>query len=111
MEKWPHWMEDIKVNIDIVMSNPPGSVLNGTIIRGYRWQRVVIIYPNLLFACTFTSSRDTDEASTLTGIAWYYTFAANFPCMTSAACLELSRRRRVLLRVVSPDMASQKITD
>jgi hypothetical protein len=63
-------MENIKVNINIVMSNPPGSVRNGTIDCGNRWQRVEIIYPKLLFACGFTPSRYANDASMLTGIAW-----------------------------------------
>jgi hypothetical protein len=70
MEKWPFWMERIKINIDIVMSNPPGSVGNGIINRGNRWQGAEIINAKLLFTCDFTPSRYTDDASMLTGITW-----------------------------------------
>jgi hypothetical protein len=63
-------MESIKVNINIVMSNPPGSVRNGTIDRANRLQMVEIIDPKLLFACGFTPSRYANDASILTGIAW-----------------------------------------
>jgi hypothetical protein len=63
-------MESIEVNINVVMSNPPGSVINGIINRGKRRQRAEIIDRKLLFAYGFTPTRHTDDAAMLTGIAW-----------------------------------------
>jgi hypothetical protein len=62
-------MEDIKININIIMGDPPRRSRDGIINRGNRWQRVKIIDP-IWFACGFTTSRYTDDPSTLTGIAW-----------------------------------------
>ena len=88
------------------MRNPPGSVGNGTINRGNRWQGAEIINGKSLFTSGFAPNRYTDDTSMLTGFAWEYAFALDFPCMTCTAGPEFPRWRRVFLRVVSPDMAS-----
>jgi hypothetical protein len=63
-------MKSIKVNIDIFMSNPPGSVRNGIIDRGNRRQREEVIDRKPLFAYGFTPTRNTEDAAMLTGLAW-----------------------------------------
>lgn len=93
------------------MSNPPGSVRNGIINRGNRRHRAEIIDRKLLFAYGFIPTRHTKDAAMLTGIAWQYTFTTDFPCMTCSTCAKFSRRRQFSLRMVSPDMASQQVTD
>lgn len=110
MEKRPRWMESFKVNIDIFMSNPRGSVGKEIIDRGNRRQRVEFIDPTLLFACNFTRSRYAGDTSMLTGITWESTFATAFPCMAGGACPGLSRWGHLSLWVIGSDMASQQIT-
>lgn len=101
VQKWPFWMEIIKINIDVVKSDPPRRM---GLLRDLN-----VVVHNLLF-WSFSLPRRTGDTPFLTCTAGKSTITAFFPGVTRSASLLCPRRRRRSIRVINPDMPAQEVT-